>query len=203
MVRRGPNRFAADPISRLWAWYSKPRSRAEECIWVFVLAFFGTLCLRAFVVEARWIPSSSMLPTLAQGDRLLVDKLGVRFSQPRRGSIVVFAPPKRAWRYHIRHALIKRVVAGPGDHIHFENGLVHVNGIPLVESYLAKKPHYEQPDWQALGMPGGRVPAANIFVMGDNRDNSTDSRVFGPVPLDHLIGRPLLRVWPLQRLALL
>lgn len=193
------NRYAADPLSRLYAWLARPRSKAAECAWIFAFSAVGAFTLRAAVLEARYIPSRSMEPTLAIDDRLLVLKLGAHTVGPHRGDILVFNPPPAA--SDIPNALIKRVIGLPGERIGIHDGRVYVNGKPLIEPYLKEPPRYPEPDWEHLGMPDGFLPARTLFMMGDNRNNSEDSHVFGPVPLANVIGHPFLRFWPLGRLG--
>jgi signal peptidase I len=93
-------------------------------------------------------------------------------------------------------ALVKRVVGLPGERLQIRDNRVWVNGAPLTEPWGAAPIGYAEPDWAALGMPGGVVPPDALFVLGDNRNDSTDSHVFGPVPVPFVIGRAVLRVWP-------
>jgi signal peptidase I len=193
------NRYAADPVSRLHAWLVRPRSKAVECAWIFAFSAISAFTLRAEVLEARYIPSRSMVPTLLVNDRLLVEKVGARLFVPRRGDILVFNPPPAA--ADIPNALIKRVIGLPGEQISIHSGKVYINGRPLIEPYCKEPPRYAEPDWDKLGMPEGRVPLRALFMMGDNRNNSEDSHVFGPVPIENVVGHPFLRFWPPQRFA--
>ncbi|MDB5102079.1 MAG: lepB2 [Cyanobacteria bacterium RYN_339] len=188
------NRYAADPFSRAVAWLRRPRSKAVECAWIFVFAAVGAFTIRAQVLEARYIPSRSMEPTLRIDDRLLVEKIGAHFWVPKRGDILVFNPPPLANDIH--NALIKRVIGLPGEKVAIHAGKVWINGKPLNEPYVMEGPKYPEPDWERLGMPNGLVPLRGLFMMGDNRNNSQDSHVFGPVPIDNVVGHPFLRFWP-------
>jgi signal peptidase I len=156
------------------------------------------LLLRWAVIEPRWIPSGSMLPTLQLQDRVLVEKLRVRLHQPLPlGSVVVFHPPPllQAAGYDPQSALIKRVVGLPGDQIAVENGQLWRNGHPL------------HPDWAAEPMGYSlaplTVPAGHVLVLGDNRNASLDSHLWGPLPQEQLIGTAVLRYWPLARFGAL
>ena len=193
------NRYATDPFSRGLAWLTRPRSKAVECAWIFVLAASSAFALRAWVLEARYIPSRSMEPGMRIDDRLLVLKLGTHHFIPHRGEIVVFSAPAMA--SDISNALIKRVIGLPGERLSIREGMVFVNSRVLVEPYIKEAPGYPEPDWDSLGMPEGVVPASSVFMMGDNRNNSEDSHVFGPVPLKNLIGHPFLRFWPPSRVG--
>ena len=159
----------------------------------------GLLGLREFVLEARFVAAEAMRPTFEVGDRVAVDKTTYRFFAPRRGDIVVFHPPERAYSQGQSH--IKRIVALPGETVSFRDGRLHVDGKALSEDYVPEPVRYMEPDWAAIGMPGGKVPPDCYFVLGDNRNHSQDSHVFGPVPRDRLIGRASFRFWPSDRVA--
>lgn len=182
-----------------------PKSRTRETIETFVIALALALGVRATVAEARFIPSESMLPTLEVGDRLIVEKVSYHFESPHHGDIVVFNPPEGAgFRDH--NALIKRVIALPGEHLEVRDAKVWLNGKALDEAYTKEGPDYRMPD---PGNPGAYfhegaevvVPAGHVFVMGDNRNNSADSHVWGFLPISNIIGRAAVRFWPLTRLG--
>jgi signal peptidase I len=144
--------------------------------------------VRPFVVEAFYIPSESMVPTLRVGDRVLVNKFIYRFTEPQRGDIIVFRSVEGD-----NEDLIKRVVGVPGDKIAVRRGKLFVNGEPQKEPYVNKK----YPDRSYFAPK--TVPKDHVFVMGDNRANSRDSRFFGPVPDENIEGEAFLRFWPLHR----
>jgi signal peptidase I len=146
--------------------------------------------VRPFVVEAFWIPSASMVPTLKYGDRVLVNKFIYRFTEPQRGDIIVFKSVEGD-----DQDLIKRVVGVPGDEIAVRGGKLFVNGVPQKEPYVNKK----YPD-RSFYAPT-TVPKDHVFAMGDNRANSQDSRVFGPVPEKNIEGEAFLRFWPPDRIG--
>jgi signal peptidase I len=146
--------------------------------------------VRPFVVEAFWIPSASMVPTLKYGDRVLVNKFIYRFTEPQRGDIIVFKSVEGDGQ-----DLIKRVVGVPGDEIAVRGGKLFVNGVPQKEPYVNKK----YPD-RSFYAPT-TVPKDHVFAMGDNRANSQDSRVFGPVPEQNIEGEAFLRFWPPDRIG--
>ena len=146
--------------------------------------------VRPFVVEAFWIPSASMVPTLKYGDRVLVNKFIYRFTEPQRGDIIVFKSVEGD-----DQDLIKRVVGVPGDEIAVRGGKLFVNGEPQKEPYVNKK----YPD-RSFYAPT-TVPKDHVFAMGDNRANSQDSRVFGPVPEKNIEGEAFLRFWPPDRIG--
>jgi signal peptidase I len=177
--------------------------------WVVVLAgaVLVALVIKTFVVQAFYIPSESMVPTLLANDRVLVNKVTYRTRDVDRGDVVVFERPE-ARRDHEIKDLIKRVVGLPGEEIHFEAGRVHINGQPLDEPYLSPGTSTgPAPSEQAFeGRPCTRIepctiPARMIWVLGDNRSNSQDSRYEGPVLVDNVIGRAFVIVWPIYRLG--
>jgi signal peptidase I len=146
--------------------------------------------VRPFVVEAFWIPSASMVPTLKYGDRVLVNKFIYRFTEPQRGDIIVFKSVEGDGQ-----DLIKRVVGVPGDEIAVRGGKLFVNGETQKEPYVNKK----YPD-RSFYAPT-TVPKDHVFAMGDNRANSQDSRIFGPVPEKNIEGEAFLRFWPPDRIG--
>jgi signal peptidase I len=148
--------------------------------------------VRPFVVEAFWIPSASMVPTLKYGDRVLVNKFIYRFTEPERGDVVVFKSVQGD-----DQDLIKRVVGVPGDEISVRGGRLFVNGESQREPYVNKR----YPD-RSFYAPT-TVPQDHVFAMGDNRTNSQDSRIFGPVPQENIEGEAFLLFWPPGRIGLL
>lgn len=173
----------------------KPEMKAKLIDWgrTLGLAVVVSLLFRSYVVEARWIPSESMQPTFEVGDKLFVDKLSYRFTGFQRGDIVVFdAPPATNLG---DEALIKRVIGLPGDTIKIESGIVYVNGKALDEPYELEKP--------AQPFAETKVPDNSLFVMGDNRNNSFDSRYWGVVPLDKVIGKAMMTYYPLNRIKII
>jgi signal peptidase I len=151
--------------------------------------------VRTFVAEARYIPSTSMLPTLKVNDRLLIEKVGYRFSSPERGDIIVFSPTKTLKEEGYDDAFIKRVIGLPGERITIKGGIVSVDGQPLAEKYIADEANY---DYGPV-----TVPEDHYLVLGDNRNNSYDSHYWGFVPRDKIIGRAAIRFWPLSRISVI
>lgn len=171
----------------------------QESLWsnvrVLLIALVVALVVRVIIAEPRYIPSNSMDPTLHIGDRLLVDKISYRWQTPHRGDIVVFNPPAQLVKlgYQSGQAFIKRIIGEPGDIIQVQDGRVILNDQPLPEAYIAEAPRYE--------MPALKVPPGYVFVLGDNRNDSNDSHVWGPLPRQNLIGKARLRFWPFDRLG--
>ncbi len=146
--------------------------------------------VRPVIAAPFYVGSESMVPTLRVWDRLLINKLAYDFSGPNRGDIVLFESPSGA-----KDPLIKRVVGLPGETIELRDGTLYVNGEPREEPYLRER----RPDGRSYGPQ--KVPEDHVFVMGDNRANSFDSRFFGPVPQENLIGESLVRFWPPTRVG--
>ncbi|MFB8788184.1 MAG: signal peptidase I [Potamolinea sp.] len=167
----------------------------RENLQIIVIALALALFIRAFIAEPRYIPSDSMLPTLEVSDRLVVEKISYYFRLPQRGEIVVFEPPQQLQiqGYQKDQAFIKRVIGTPGQTVQIQNGIVYLNGSPLKEDYIAEPPAYQ--------MPAVRVPEDQLFVMGDNRNNSNDSHVWGFLPKQNVIGHACFRFWPISRIG--
>ena len=166
----------------------KRKSGMLEFLVIMLVAFvlvFGLI--RPFVVEAFRIPSESMVPTLEVGDRVLANKFIYRFTEPARGDVVLFDSVEEG----SEDTLIKRVAGVEGDEIRVQGGTLFVNGETQDESYL----NQYMPD-QSTPYGPETVPKDHVFVLGDNRGNSGDSRVFGPVPLENIKGEGFLVFWP-------
>ena len=158
-------------------------------VWVLL-----ALVLRWAVLEPRWIPSGSMLPALQLQDRVLVEKLRARLHRPIPiGTVVVFHPPAAlvAAGYDPKAALIKRVVAQAGDAVEVRDGVLWRNGSKAAIDWSA-----EPMDYQLEPLT---VPPDHLLVLGDNRNASLDSHLWGPLPQKALIGTAVLRYWPLNR----
>lgn len=179
-----------------------------------LVALVVAVLIKTFLVQAFWIPSGSMIHTLEINDRVLVNKLSYLFGEPEQGNIVVFDPPfgveedaeplLQAIVRNIAESLglqtpavedlIKRVIAVGGQEIEIKDNQVLIDGVPLDEPYLDESAF--MPDFGPV-----QVPPGTVFVMGDNRPRSQDSRRFGPIDTDSIVGRAFVRVWPLDRWA--
>lgn len=194
----------------------EPQKSGRHSFWrefpiLLIIAFGVALVIKTFLAQAFFIPSESMEPTLGRGDRVLVEKVGYRFGGPGRGDVVVFErsvvdPLSEEDDYlwaditdGIRSLFgfptggsqdfIKRVIAVGGDTVEGRDGRVFVNGNPVSERYLAG-------EGRTSSFGPVRIPEGSIFVMGDNRANSDDSRGFGPVPVGSVVGHAFLLIWP-------
>ncbi len=165
--------------------------------WVAILvgALVVALVVTRFLIQAFFIPSLSMFPTLDVDDRVLVNKLSYDLHEVNRGDLVVFERPASEAESDIRD-LIKRVVALEGETVESRDGQLYVNDEPLDEPYLA-------PGVETNGVEATTIPPGHVFVMGDNRGDSRDSRFFGPLPEELIIGRAFVKVWPLLDVGLL
>ena len=157
----------------------------------------GALLLKAYVLDARYIPTESMVPTFKVGDLLLLDKVSYRLRPPVRGDVVCFLPPPALLKLvpqlgGSNLCCIKRVVAVAGDEVRVRRGRLVVNGRVQAEPYVAQS-------HMADRMAPVRVPSGHYFVMGDNRELSLDSRIWGCVPQELLLGVPLCTYWPPKR----
>jgi signal peptidase I len=165
---------------------------AVEWVVIIAVALIGAFLIRAFVVQTFYIPSESMLPTLQKQDRVLVNKLSYRLHAVHRGDIVVFEHSP-GFDPAIKD-LIKRVVGLPGETVQGMNGHVYVNGHELNEPYLRE-------GTTTTDFAPKLIPANSYWVMGDNRTNSSDSRVFGSIAKSQIVGRAFVLIWPLSRLG--
>ncbi len=166
-----------------------------ENVQILFIALVLALLIRTFVAEPRFIPSDSMIPTLEIGDRLVVEKVSYRFRPPAYGDIVVFDPPSqlRMQGYAKDQAFIKRVIGTPGHVVQIQNGKVYLDDQVLQEPYIAEPPTYS---WGPA-----IIPDNTVFVMGDNRNNSNDSHVWGCLPVKNIIGRAWFRFYPFSKLG--
>lgn len=165
------------------------REYAEALFLALLLAFF----IRTFVVQAFRIPSGSMIPTLLVGDQILVDKLVYKFRLPERGDVMVFKYPEDESR-----DFIKRLIGLPGDKLEVRNRIVYINDKPLDEAAYA---YHESPATEAFhsdlrdNYGPTIIPDKKYFMMGDNRENSQDSRFWGFLDVDKIVGRAFIIYW--------
>lgn len=178
-----------------------------------LMAFALALLIKSTLLQAFWIPTGSMEPTLVRGDRVIVAKVPYYFHDPQRGDVIVFEEPDPAkepergvWGA-ITHWLgqglgfsppdnpdyIKRVIGEPGDVVSARNGDVYVNDVRISEPYLHER---------TARFPETTVPEGELFVMGDNRSNSLDSRFgLGFVPIDRVVGKAVWIIWPVDNMS--
>ena len=183
---------------------ARPASRwVREGAVIVVVAVLVAVLLRAFVVQTFYIPSGSMEPTLQIGDRILVNKLSYHLHGVDRGDIVVFSrPPAENCGGPEVNDLVKRVIGLPGDLISLSGGYVYVDGKRLDESWLPAQEQGETrpgPSGTSYSLNHAyRIPDNEYFVMGDNRNDSCDSRYWGPITRSLIVGKVEVRVWPIS-----
>lgn len=166
-----------------------------EIILIVVVAVGLATLFTRFVMQPYEIPSGSMEETIEVGDRVFSEKLSYAFGEPQTGDIITFADPLDPSR-----VLIKRVIATGGQTVDLVDGRVYVDGVALDEPYTLGKPSNDL--HSGIEYPY-TVPEGFVWVMGDNRTNSADSRAFGAIPLDSVTGRAVFRYWPLDRIGTL
>ena len=147
-------------------------------------ALIIAIVINLFLAQATRVEGFSMEPTLHGQQRLIIEKVSYRIHQPRRGDIIVIRVPGMG------HLLIKRIVGLPGETLEIRNGVVFINGEKLDEPYVNGIPRGSYPTT--------KIPDGYIFVMGDNRNNSSDSRSFGPVSEKNIVGHAWMRYWPIK-----
>ena len=191
------------------------RSSLVELVMIVAVALGLALTIQAFLIKPFRIPSESMVPTLEINQRVLVDRVSFRFSEPDRGDIVVFKPPKGADqnRCGVRHSaqsacprptseksgtnFIKRVVGIGGDRLKVIDGRVYINGKPQKDSHARL-----DSGCGICNLPREiKIPKGYYFMMGDNRGESADSREWGPIPDEWMIGKAFMTYWPPDKIG--
>ena len=188
----------------------EPRRRSfiAELPGLLLTALLIAVVIKTFLIQPFWIPSESMLPTIEVNDRVMVNKLAYNWGEPQRGDVVVFRDPREeeieesvpeavirsvleavGIRTRGRDDLIKRVIGLPGETVEVKDNQVIIDGTPIEETYL---PEVFMPDEPAI-----TIGDTEVFVMGDNRNASFDSRRFGPIPLEDLVGEAFVTIWPI------
>lgn len=157
------------------------------------IAILAAFFVKAFLFQAFWIPSASMEPTLVEGDRIIVNRITYDFGSIERGDVIVFERPEGEIDPTVEH-LVKRVIGLPGDRLEARGGALYRNGNLASEPYLP-------PGTITDNLPPTVVPDGQLWVMGDNRGNSSDSRVFGPIDGDLVVGKAIFRFWPVSKIG--
>lgn len=170
----------------------KQKSPILELVESVVIAIVLALVIRFFLFEPFYIPSGSMEPTLQVEDKIIVNKLVYRLKEPKRGDIIVFEHPMLDPNIDY----IKRVVGLPGETLEIKESTVYINGKPLEEEYLPA-------DLKFMDFGPVTIPENSYFMMGDNRNNSQDSRVWGTLPEDYIVGKAFFIFWPAGRIGIL
>ncbi|MXQ53205.1 signal peptidase I [Shimazuella alba] len=158
---------------------------AFDWVKAIVVALILAVVIRGFFLEPTYVQGPSMLNTMQTGDKVIINKLIYRFKSPARGEIIVFHTQGEK-------DLIKRIIGLPGETIQVKNSRVYINGKMLSEPYLSFST-------QTSTVPPTKIAAGHLFVMGDNRANSADSRDLGPIPIDQIVGRAEFIYWPISK----
>ncbi len=195
------------------------KSALREIFETVVFVLVAVILIRFFVGELRWIPSSSMYPTLIEGDRIFVEKVTKPFRAPKRGDVIVFYPPDETLKTDFLSvmarltgilckdiAYIKRIIGLPNDKLEIkkenDNFYVYINGKKEIEPYILS-----ETDWidcrDDMYCGPLQIPDGQYFMMGDNRGNSQDSRFWGFLPEKNIIGRAVFKFWPIPRMGLI
>ncbi len=181
------------------------REYGESLLIAFVLA----MVIRSFVVQAFKIPTGSMIPTLIEGDRILVNKFIYRFTLPKRGETIVFKYPEPVGEINIlgfkfdkEVAFIKRLIGLPNERLEIKNGRIYVNDLEVSDPRINSRIYYNRGEYGDVNQTI-TVPEHSLYVLGDNSGNSRDSRYWGFVPEKNLIGKAILIYWPLHRMRLI
>ncbi|RYL94447.1 signal peptidase I [Sporolactobacillus sp. Y61] len=183
---------------------SKQKKRNEAWAWVRAIgiAILVVIIVRSFILGNYIVDGPSMMPTLYSGDRLIVNKINYKLSQPDRFDVVIFHATKK-------DDYVKRIIGLPGDTIKYANDQLYINNKPVNEPFLktSKKELLSSQltwDYTLEGLTGvAKVPSGKYWVMGDNRQNSVDSRIFGFVDQDQVVGKVDLRYWPMNRFGII
>lgn len=168
----------------------KLQQELREWVILLIIALLVVVPVRIFALDNRTVPTGSMIPTIQPGDRLFIDKVSYHFQSLERGDIVVFSPPAESG---LKDDLIKRLIALPGDSVEIKNGQLYVNDLPQEEPYLSEPIKYS--------LAKTVLPAGKIFVLGDNRNNSFDSHMWGFAEMKSVQGKALWRYWPIRRMT--
>ncbi len=183
-----------------------PRRRlgcALEIVETLVLTLILFWVIQSFVAQPFQVQQVSMMNTIQDGQFVLVDRLTPRFDPYHRGDIVVFTPPQAIAETPNRQPFIKRVIGVAGDTVELRDGAVYVNGIALDEPYVFEVDGEPQATTPEDGQSSWTIAAGELFVMGDHRQRSADSRVFGTIPIGNVIGRAFLRYWPISTFGII
>ncbi len=173
-----------------------------EIVETLALTLIIFFVIQNFVAQPYKVQMQSMEHTLEPDQYVLVDKLTPRWDSYKRGDIVVFKPPAD-WGPFDDTPYIKRVIGVGGETVEIRDGLVYINGTALPEPYIYKDDNGNPQPTTASDQATWVIPQGELFLMGDHRSNSTDSRAHGPVPIENVVGRAWLRYWPLDTFGIL
>ena len=180
---------------------SSRKKQGYEWLILVAASLAVALVVRGFLIQAFYIPSESMVPTLVKNDRVLVNKLSYKLHDVHRGDIVVFKAPPGAATAQVKD-LIKRVVGLPGETIEGRNGNIYISKVGEAQAKPLDEP-YLPPDVRSRDFPPEKIPPDKIYVLGDNRQDSRDSTFFHAIDESAIVGRAFVKIWPLNDLGLL
>ena len=176
-------RFLTGPILFFW-----------EIAKIVIISLAIIVPIRFFVIQPFFVRGASMFPSLNSGDYLIINEIGYRFNEPKRGEVVVFRPPQNSGQFYI-----KRVIGLPGEVVKIENGEVWLGKSEVSLEKIAEK----YVDGRTLGQEIVQLKAGEYFVLGDNRNASSDSRNWGVLPRENIIGKAWIRAWPLDKFEII
>lgn len=170
----------------------KVKKEAYEWTKSIIIAFILAYIIKFILIEGHTPPTLSMYPTIQTQDRMMAEKITYRFKSPQRQDIIVFYPPTKANAGNKKY--LKRVVAVGGDTVEIKNSKMYLNGKEIFEPYLNEMPYYT--------LHPTKIPKGHLFVLGDNRNNSADSHIWGILPVKNVIGKLVFRYWPPSRMCI-
>lgn len=162
----------------------------KEWIVSIVIAAVIAFLIKGFVIDTMLVDGTSMLPNLHNRDRIIFEKISLYSHSIKRGQIIILNPPEKPKSVYY----VKRVIGLPGEKVEIKNGFVYINGQKLSEAYLASGT-YTGDDMKLT------VPEGSVFVLGDNREVSEDSRIIGPIPIKNIKGHAILRIYPFDKIT--
>lgn len=177
---------------------AKKKSEWFEWVKALVIAVALAYIVRTFFFAPIVVDGPSMLPTLHDRDQMIVNKFTYRIQEPERFDIIVFHASQQK-------DFIKRIIGLPGEHVEVKDHVLYIDGEAVEEPFLAKHKDqlhsYQTADFRLEDLPGGyeKIPEGQVLVLGDNRGNSTDSRLMGLIPMDQIVGKTSLIYWPIDR----
>ncbi len=179
------------------SWWDKTKGGLAELIEFVAIVGVIVLVIHYLIAEPHLVSGNSMVPNFIDGDYIITNKLATRFSTPKRGEVIILKYPR-----DFNKVFIKRIVGMPGERIKITDGIVSINGQILQEPYLPKDTVTQVrgfiSDGEELTIPDGQY-----FVMGDNREGSSDSREWGPLKRELIIGQAIFRYWPLPKVGII
>ena len=172
----------------------KKRNELFDWVKAIIIALIVAFIIRAFIISPIIVDGPSMQPTLNDRDQMIVNKFNYHFNDPKRFDIVVFHATEEK-------DYIKRVIGLPGEHVEIKNNELYINSDKIEEYFMPKEESFVTSDFKLESLPGEHdvIPENKVLVLGDNRNNSTDSRIIGLVDMDEIVGKASFVYWPFKR----